>query len=55
MSGVNRNIVSDIAEKGLTGAEAMAYMSPENIRNEKGNASEERSEGENYKGGQAVK
>lgn len=52
MSGVNRNIVSDMAEKNLTGAEAMAYMSPENIRNEKGTAAEERSEGENYKGGQ---
>jgi len=55
MSGVNRNIIADIAEKGLTGTEAMAYMSPENIRNEKGNAAEERSEGENYKGGQTAK
>ena len=44
MSGVNRNIIADIAEKGLTGEEAMAAMSPEAIRAEKGTNEEERKE-----------
>lgn len=36
MSGVNRNVQADIAEKGLTGEAAMEAMSPEAMRAEKG-------------------
>lgn len=50
-NGVTRNVVSDIQEKGLSGQEAMNYMSPENLRNEKGTAEEAREEGRDYKGG----
>lgn len=55
MSGVMRNIVSDIAEECKTGASAMAEMTPQKIRMEKGTAQEDRMEekmeGKDYEGG----
>jgi hypothetical protein len=44
MSGVNRNVLADIAEEGLTGEAAMAAMSPENLRAETGTAAEDKRE-----------
>ena len=44
MSGVNRNIKADIQEQGLTGEQAMAELSPEKIRAEKGTCEEEANE-----------
>lgn len=36
MSGVMRVIVSEIANKGLTGEKAMAYINPAELRSETG-------------------
>lgn len=45
MSGVMRNIVADIAEKGIKGEEALkAAMSPEAMRSETGTAAEDKRE-----------
>lgn len=44
MSGVLRNIKADIAQAGKTGDAAMAELTPEKIRAEKGTADEETTE-----------
>lgn len=44
MSGVMRNVLADIAEEGLTGETAIAEISPEKLRAEKGTQEEDNRE-----------